>query len=97
VIGQNWEPEEKTDIPPVHTKTWFHNGYWQEGGKITTQYEKEYYDKDQEAWPLSDTDLPAGLNSQEQREAVRAIKGKPLRVEVYALDGCTRRPSLHRN
>jgi RHS repeat-associated protein len=87
VIGQNWEPEEKTDIPPVHTKTWFHNGYWQEGGKITTQYEKEYYDKDQEAWPLSDTDLPAGLNSQEQREAVRAIKGKPLRVEVYALDG----------
>lgn len=84
-VGANWS--EQTDVPPVYTKTWFHNGYWKQGGKITRQYEREYYDQDPAAWALPDTELPEDLSAQEQREAARAIKGKPLRVEIYGLDG----------
>ncbi len=84
-IGTNWS--EQTDVPPVYTKTWFHNGYWKQGGKISRQYEHEYYQQDDLAWLLSDIELPEGLQLQEMREAARAIKGKPLRVEVYGLDG----------
>ncbi|MBL7797366.1 MAG: hypothetical protein JNJ90_12790, partial [Saprospiraceae bacterium] len=83
--GQNWS--EHTDMPPVHTKTWFHNGYYREDGKITKQYESEYYSKDAAAWQLPDTALPTGLSAEERREAARAIKGRPLRVEIYAKDG----------
>ena len=83
--GQNWS--EQTDMPPVHTKTWFHNGYYREGGKITKQYESEYYRDDPDRWLLPDTALPTGLSAEERREAARAIKGRPLRVEIYAKDG----------
>jgi RHS repeat-associated protein len=83
-LGTNWS--EQTDVPPIYTKSWFHNGYWQQGGKITRQYEQEYYQDDAAAWLLTDTELPAGLTTQEQREAARALKGSILRVETYGLD-----------
>ena len=84
-VGQNWS-EQYDLMPPIFTKTWFHNGYWRLGGKITRQYEKEYYNADPDAWSLTDTELPTGLTTEEQREAARACKGRPLRVEVYGLD-----------
>jgi hypothetical protein len=90
-IGQNWS-EQYDFMPPIFTKTWFHNGYWRLGGKITRQYEKEYYQGDPDAWSLTDTELPAGLTTEEQREAARACKGRPLRVEVYSLDGTAAEP-----
>lgn len=86
IPGTNWS-EEVDIMPPVYTKTWFHNGYYRQGGKITKQYEAKYYAKDMDAWQLPDTDLPIGLSPFEKREATRAIKGRPLRVEVYGLDG----------
>ncbi|MCB0575820.1 MAG: hypothetical protein KDC61_14770, partial [Saprospiraceae bacterium] len=86
-VKNNWS--EDTDIPPIYTKTWFHNGYYREGGKITRQYEQEYYQGDPDAWLLPDSSLPDGLSADERREAARAIKGRPLRVEVYGLDGTT--------
>lgn len=85
-VGQNWT-EEVDIMPPIYTKTWFHNGYYQRGGKVTRQYEEEYYQEDTQAWLLTDTDLPDDLTPFEKREAARAIKGRPLRVEVYGLDG----------
>lgn len=88
--GRNWS--EQTDKPPVYTKTWFHTGYWREGGKITRQYEREYYQGDPDAWALPDTAFPGGLSAGEQREAARACKGRPLRVETYALDGSAAEP-----
>ena len=36
---------------------------------------------------LPDTILPLGLTVQEEREAVRSLKGRILRQEIYALDG----------
>ena len=86
IPGQNWQ-EEVDIMPPIHTKTWFHNGYYQLGGKISRQYENEYYDGDPDAWPMPDTEWPDGLNPEEKMEAARALKGRILRSEVYGLDG----------
>jgi RHS repeat-associated protein len=66
-------------LPPVHTRTWFHTGGLPGSGS------------------LPDAGLPApappdGLTAGEQREACRALKGSPLRQEVYALDGGPREP-----
>ncbi len=83
--GRNWS--EQTDMPPIYTKTWFHNGFYKQGGKISRQYESEYYKGDADAWLLSDTELPINLNTEEKREAARALKGRALRVEAYGLDG----------
>jgi RHS repeat-associated protein len=80
-------------VPPVLTKTWFHTGFWLEGGRVSPQFEIEYYrepgltDSEFVARLLPDSILPAGLTEQEEREACRALKGSILRREVYALDG----------
>lgn len=85
-LGNNWS-EEIDIMPPVYTKSWFHNGYYQEGKKITRQYEQQYYNGDEEVWLLSDTALPDDLTPFEKREAARSIKGSLLQQEVYGLDG----------
>ena len=86
VTGTNWS-EEIDIMPPIYTKTWFHNGYYKATEKISRQYEKEYYAEDNAAWHLSDTDLPTELTPFEKREAARALKGRALRIETYGLDG----------
>ena len=88
--------EEVLHVPPVHTKTWFHTGFHQEGEKILGQYEQEYWSGDSEAVALNRTlqvldqngnALQARPHHQELREAARALKGSPLRQEIYSLDG----------
>ena len=74
-------------LPPVHTKTWFHNGAWTAGARISAQYAHEYYQGDTLATRLPDHALVADLSALEAREACRALKGQVLRVEVYAEDG----------
>lgn len=71
---------------PVVTRTWFHTGAWMESGRLETGYAAEYYRGDVEAARLPDTQWPSDLSPGEIREAVRALKGRPLRVEVYAMD-----------
>jgi RHS repeat-associated protein len=82
---KNWNAEDL--VPPAYTKTWFHTGFYKNRGKISRQFEEEYYQGDANAWKLPDTIFPDGLNGQEAREACRALKGSPLRIEIYALDG----------
>ncbi|WP_437597398.1 SpvB/TcaC N-terminal domain-containing protein [Sorangium sp. So ce590] len=86
----NADPE--LHLPPVLTKTWFHTGAWTEGAKISAQYESEYYAGDAGAVRLEDTVLREELRAVEMREACRALKGRPLRQEVYALDGSAEEP-----
>ena len=81
---------EEFHLPPVHTKTWFHNGAYVAQDHISRHYEGEYYQGDTEAELLPDTIPPGGLNAQEEREACRALKGTILRQEVYADDGSDR-------
>ncbi|MFV8753052.1 SpvB/TcaC N-terminal domain-containing protein [Nannocystaceae bacterium ST9] len=79
--------EENLHQPPVYTKSWFHTGVFLERGKLSTLFAEEYWAGDVDAWALPDTTLPAGLAGGDVREALRALAGKTLRTEVYALDG----------
>ncbi|HEX8354573.1 MAG TPA: toxin TcdB middle/N-terminal domain-containing protein, partial [Pyrinomonadaceae bacterium] len=78
---------EEFHLPPVVTRTWFHNGAWCDERKVSTQYAGEYFGGDARAVKLSDTVLPPLATIREQREARRALKGSILRQEVYAEDG----------
>jgi Salmonella virulence plasmid 65kDa B protein/Insecticide toxin TcdB middle/N-terminal region/Insecticide toxin TcdB middle/C-terminal region len=90
------------DLPPVVTKTWFHNGAFLEGRKLEAYFKdpgnKEYFTADMQAVFLPDTELPVAiqlpdgstvpytLSGEEAREACRALRGSILRQEVYADD-----------
>ena len=77
---------EEFHLPPVITKTWFHNGAWIDQKRISTQYAGEYFSEDLRAIVLSDTVLPALTTTEDEREACRALKGSILRQEIYAED-----------
>ncbi len=88
---------------PVLTRTWFHTGALVDAAKISKQFAHEYWTEPgmrgndpasvaaREALLLPDS-VVAGpaLHGDALREAVRALKAAPLRVEVYAQDGTTR-------
>ncbi len=79
-------------MPPVHTKTWFHTGAWLDRDHLSRQFEAEYdrepglSDDEFRALLLPDTTLPVDLTIEEEREACRGLKGQMLRQEVYADD-----------
>jgi RHS repeat-associated protein len=87
-------------VPPVHTKTWFHTGVYLGGDHVSNYFagllnatdQGEYFrepglsDTEARDLLLPDTELPAGLSLEEEREACRALKGSMLRQEVYAED-----------
>jgi hypothetical protein len=88
--------DEAYHVPPV--LTWFHTGAYFAEGRISKQFEDEYYrdpsleegelaDEAFQAMLLSDTVLPPDdLTAEEAREACRSLKGGILRQEIYALD-----------
>lgn len=96
----NWDAASW--VPPLHTKTWFHIGAFVESGRVSRQYESEYWTEPdvrgddpaavaaREALLLPDTVMPEGLTPDELREAYRALKGSALRIEVYADDDTPR-------
>lgn len=85
--------DEALHSPPVRTRTWYHTGAYLGETSLSRCYADEYYsDKTVEnpdgiAADLQDTVIPDGLTPIERREAVRALRGRALRVEVYGLDG----------
>ncbi len=74
-------------VPPVYTKSWFHNGAYLAEDRIARHFVHEYYKADPLATLLPDTILPRGLSDEEKGEACRSLKGSLLRQEVYAEDG----------
>ena len=68
------------DLPPVVSKTWFHNGAFPAEDRIESYFKnpanQEFFAGDAQASFLPDPDLPAGLSVEETREAARALKGK---------------------
>jgi RHS repeat-associated protein len=90
-------------VPPVETRTWFHTGIYIGRNHVSNFFaglldendrgeyyrEPQFENNDEEAgkYILNDTIMPPGLTVEEEREACRALKGKMLRQEVYALDG----------
>jgi RHS repeat-associated protein len=79
--------EENLHQPPMYTKSWFHTGAFIDRRRISTQFADEYWHGDGFAFELPDGTLPSGLSGTDAREALRALSGRTLRSEVYALDG----------
>ncbi|KAK0317610.1 hypothetical protein LTR82_011379 [Friedmanniomyces endolithicus] len=82
--------------PPMHTKTWFHTGAFEDHEQLARAYEAEYYTtRDKSAsgsHPLEQryeklSTSQSGEYLEELREASRTFKGSTLRTEVYADDG----------
>jgi RHS repeat-associated protein len=78
---------ETFDLPTVKTQTWYHTGAYIDGADLAAHLADEYWQGDPQARHLQPTLLPAGLGSEDLREACRALRGKILHQEVYALDG----------
>jgi len=83
-IEGNQELDPELYQPPVTTRSWFHTGAFLGREVILHQLREEYYRKEQY---IGESVLPAGLDEEEFRECVRALKGLPLRQEVYSFDG----------
>jgi RHS repeat-associated protein len=82
--------EESLHQPPVKTIAWFHTGAYLGREKFLHQCESEYFQNSEFAeYALPDAVIGEDLPADELREALRALKGLPLRHEVYAEDGST--------
>ena len=85
--------ENDLDQSPIKTKTWYHTGAWMQENTLLDAFAAEYFPLGWAEVPLNPDILPpvetAGyeLSAIERREAYRALRGQPLRQEVYALDG----------
>jgi RHS repeat-associated protein len=78
-------------LPPIHTKSWYHTGIFLDGELVSGQYHHEYYQDplNNTSAYLPDSSLPKGLRSDELLEALRCLRGRALRQEVYCDDGTT--------
>jgi len=79
--------DQALHVPPILTRSWFHTGAYIDEQEISDALAAEYYSGDPQAPPPQAGMFPSGLSPVEQREARRALKGRPLRQEVYAEDG----------
>ncbi|NEQ05875.1 MAG: hypothetical protein F6K37_07920, partial [Moorea sp. SIO4E2] len=76
-------------VPPVLTKTWYHTGAWQQEASLFEQYQKEYFQGDDNAVVLWEPIVDWGgikPSAEEVRQAHVALKGTILHSEVYGLD-----------
>ena len=90
----NWNAQSFTK--PILTRTWSHTGAFVDAGKVSLQYESEYWLEPALRGPPAATGLAAmrpadstlsdGLTPFEMREAYRALKGRVLRVEIFDAD-----------
>lgn len=80
--------EHELHQPPVRRVTWHHCGAYLEQSKLLHQCESEYYKNGSfSEYEMAEPLFPEGLTPDEAREAARALKGLPLRSELYASDG----------
>ena len=79
--------DEALHVPPVLTKTWFHPGIDLGGESLAACFADEYYSGGVITADLPDAQLDADIPVRERLEAMRSLRGKVLRSEVYALDG----------
>lgn len=82
--ADNWQAS--SHVPPKLTKTWFHHGAWFQETSLAAAFKRTYWSGDDRSVDLPDSVIPAGLSAEEEREACRALRGRMLRQEIYALD-----------
>jgi Insecticide toxin TcdB middle/N-terminal region/Insecticide toxin TcdB middle/C-terminal region len=80
-----------SSVPPLLTRTWFHNGAWLVDPPLETRLRAEGFGGDPAAYamPSGDFDWNGAMeiDGETQRQAVAAFQGQAIRVEQYALDG----------
>ncbi|RKD25778.1 hypothetical protein BEP19_02225 [Ammoniphilus oxalaticus] len=91
-LVKQWDTDQfsvsnELDQPPVLTKTWFHTGAWLGRQRMTDHFRNEYYAGDSKAFNVAPTLFPPNLTNEEKRQACQALKGQPLRTEIYRIDG----------
>lgn len=80
--AQDTSPELQQ--PPVTRRTWYHTGAFSELAPFNHPFQQDYY---RQTPDIAEPELPQGLSGEEWREALRALKGLPLRQEIYSFDG----------
>lgn len=76
---------KENSVPPTRTRSWFHLGIAIGSGRVSRQYESEYFHHEG-YWLLPDTVLPQSIEASEEYDAHRALKGALLRQETYMDD-----------
>lgn len=93
--GASGATKSHDEQPPRLIKRWFHTGAWLQDD-LAIRLAADYWIDDPENRRLSldpgtlrliDTPALEGISVQDQIDAVRALAGRPLREEVYSLDG----------
>ncbi|MEX8518449.1 MAG: SpvB/TcaC N-terminal domain-containing protein [Leptothrix sp. (in: b-proteobacteria)] len=99
-VGSPWiTADQQLYQPPVKSVTWYHTGAALDRQRILDQFAQEYFPQryaerlakpaaGTQAYferPLPEPELPADLDGDEWREALRACKGMVLRQESYEL------------
>jgi RHS repeat-associated protein len=69
--------------PPMTMRTWYHTGAFLDEKRIQAQEQRGYFQQQHLPGPV----FPATLTGEELRECARALKGSPMRQEVYSFDG----------
>lgn len=95
-------------VPPVLTRTWFHTGAYIEGGRISKQFEHEYYregdasrgeagltDPQLEAMLLDDTVLPVTLRLADGTRIPYTLSGDHAREACRSLKGAILRQEIY--
>ncbi|MHC2722457.1 SpvB/TcaC N-terminal domain-containing protein [Bradyrhizobium diazoefficiens] len=82
--ADNWE--SASYVPPKLTRTWFHHGAWSLDNSLTAAFKATHWAGDERAIHLPESLIPDDLSVDEEREAHRALRGRMLRQEIYALD-----------
>jgi RHS repeat-associated protein len=83
---------ESSHIPPVLTRSWFHNGAFENAERLIAYFREQEFWRDPNPAAMANVSAPLdcfldpSLSPDEAREASRAMKGKLLRSEVFARD-----------
>ena len=86
VVGMDGTQDTAPELyqPPVTTRTWYHTGAYLDRDRVLHQLSAEYYGQTQ---LTAEPTLGAAMDERDARESLRALKGLPLRQEVYCFDG----------
>jgi len=100
--------DASSHVPPVLTKTWFHTGAYFQAGKVTKQYDLEYYrEGDQEegnrglngqqleAMLIPDTIFPAAVKMPDGATVPWNLTGDEYREACRALKGSILRQEIY--
>lgn len=91
---------DASDVPPLLSRTWFHNGAFLDQDRISSQYEHEYYreglTEDQaRAMLLDDTVLPLNLQQPNGTFRPYTLTAEEIREACRALKGSTLRQEVY--